>query len=449
MFFTVFRPGLDSWFEAGYACSIKLRLPVISWVHVLCKPTYLLKLILVTKIHSRCLRRKHELLKHVLLIHYDDKDASELVCDDSTVTSESDGSNSGKRQQEELGGMQDVLQQDEVRSAPTVLKRPRRRTKCCWICQKTFHSVTALKRHIQSHTGEKTFPCDHCDKYFANKREQQNHLRFLNLERLFKCEQCGKAFKKQCLLNIHLIRHGSERPFQCPHCPKSYKFNLKLKEHVRIHTGEKPYECQYCDKAFALLQQRVQHELVEHDVGKKLTCSHCSETFYNSSSLWRHSLSHKSNFLRCDKCPYVTLFKVRMAKHKITHTNEKPYSCGQCSSRFTQLGRLKIHMRSHTGEKPYACDQCEKAFVDSYSLKRHARTHTGEKPYKCNYCNMSFAQGCQRQFHERTHTGEKPYACSQCEKKFIRRQELNKHLETHKKGKQPAKKKRKLASKES
>ncbi len=103
--------------------------------------------------------------------------------------------------------------EDGANTAATLKKKPNRKGRSCWICQKILYSAKALTRHIQAHTGEKTFPCDHCDRYFANEEEQQNHLRFLNLERRFKCDQCGKAFKRKCLLNIHLIRHGSERPF--------------------------------------------------------------------------------------------------------------------------------------------------------------------------------------------------------------------------------------------
>ncbi|KAJ7390917.1 hypothetical protein OS493_020937 [Desmophyllum pertusum] len=344
---------------------------------------------------------RNELLMHLLLIH-DTIDANEFVCDDSTVTSVSDGSKSGKRPQEELGGMQDMVQQDEVRSATTVIKRLR--------------GIT---------TGAQD-PAGFARKHIVAKPSWRGTF----------SRTLAKGPSLVTTVTSILPTKRNNR----------IMFDMQI---LKRASREKPYECRYCDKAFARSRQRVQHELVEHDVGKKYNCSHCSETFNNNGSLWNHTKSHTENILRCDKCPYVAYYTVRMTRHKMTHSDEKPHSCDQCSSRFTSLGRLKIHMRSHTGEKPYACDQCEKAFVDSYSLKRHARTHTGEKPYKCNYCNMSFAQGCQRQFHERTHTGEKPYACSQCEKKFIRRQELNKHLETHKKGKQPAKKKRKLASKES
>ena len=174
----------------------------------------------------------------------------------------------------------DGIRNGHVSPAPALKKKYKRKAMTCWICQKKLYSNFALTRHIQSHTGEKTYPCDHCDKYFANEKDQQCHLKYLNLERRFKCEQCGKAFKTQSALNIHLTRHGSEKPCKCPHCPKSFKFDIKLREHVRVHTGEKPYECRHCDEVFALLRQRGQHELIKHNVGsKEYKCKHCPETF--------------------------------------------------------------------------------------------------------------------------------------------------------------------------
>lgn len=187
----------------------------------------------------------------------------------------------------------DAITNGHVSTASTLKKKYKRKAMTCWICQKKLYGNFALTRHIQAHTGEKSYPCDHCDKYFANEQDQQSHLKYLNLERRFKCEQCGKAFKTQSAFNIHLTRHGSEKPFKCPHCPKSYKFDIKLREHVRVHTGEKPYECRHCDEAFALQRQRAQHELVKHNVGsKEYKCKHCPETFKTPSLRWIHAKSH-------------------------------------------------------------------------------------------------------------------------------------------------------------
>jgi len=36
-----------------------------------------------------------------------------------------------------------------------------------------------------------------------------------------------------------------------------------------------------------------------------------------------------------------------MQRHMLTHTGEKPYSCSDCGTRFTQSGGLASHLIRH------------------------------------------------------------------------------------------------------
>lgn len=84
------------------------------------------------------------------------------------------GEGRGSFTQTELDAIKSMLN-GEVRTASTFKKKSTRKARSCWICQKKLYSGIALTRHIQAHTDEKTYPCDHCDKYFANEREQRQH----------------------------------------------------------------------------------------------------------------------------------------------------------------------------------------------------------------------------------------------------------------------------------
>ncbi|CAL8368988.1 unnamed protein product [Gadus morhua 'NCC'] len=114
-----------------------------------------------------------------------------------------------------------------------------------------------------------------------------------------------------------------------------------------------------------------------------------------------------------------------------THTDEKPYGCGQCMRSFKLKGNLKLHMMTHSGEKPYSCDQCAKRFSQSYNLKIHMRTHSGEKPHRCDQCVKRFDRSSDLKFHMRTHSREKPCVCLQCNANFSNQSKLRLHMRKH------------------
>uniref|UniRef100_A0A3P9KIL6 C2H2-type domain-containing protein n=1 Tax=Oryzias latipes TaxID=8090 RepID=A0A3P9KIL6_ORYLA len=96
----------------------------------------------------------------------------------------------------------------------------------------------------------------------------------------------------------------------------------------------------------------------------------------------------------------------------------KPFSCKECTKRFSCISALNRHMKTHTGEKPYSCNECTKRFSRKSALKIHTRTHTGEKPFSCKECTKRFSCISALNRHMKTHTGEKPFSCKECTKRF-------------------------------
>ncbi|KFO36293.1 Myc-associated zinc finger protein [Fukomys damarensis] len=80
--------------------------------------------------------------------------------------------------------------------------------------------------------------------------------------------------------------------------------------------------------------------------------------------------------------------------------------------------------------KNHACEMCGKAFRDVYHLNRHKLSHSDEKPYQCPVCQQRFKRKDRMSYHVRSHDGavHKPYNCSHCGKSFSRPDHLNSHV---------------------
>lgn len=188
----------------------------------------------------------------------------------------------------------------------------------------------------------------------------------------------------------------------------------------------------------------------------RVLCPDCDQTFSDVPSMRRHRLIHSDDKpFQCDFCDKSFRRKDNLREHRNIHTQENVYKCKRCGKTFPRKYTHKVHMSrfcgrpSHTttenlaeslqgGGKPRAgmgasktsepCLLCFKTFRDASTLKRHLLTHSDERPYKCNECDKAFRRKDHLQEHVIVHKLVRPFTCQTCGKSFSRKNGLKTHM---------------------
>ena len=216
---------------------------------------------------------------------------------------------------------------------------------------KTFDTLKNRGHKRQYSVDQSKHICSVCKKYFAKSEHLRKHVITHTGERSHSCDQCGKAFFQDAHLKSHMLIHKGTFPYSCHLCEKSFRQNPHLKIHVMTHTGEKPYTCEECGKSFARTNAFKEHKLI-HTGEMTETCPKCFKTFISRQTL---------------------------NKHLYTHNKLGSKVCTFCGKNISQGGYLRVHMKVHENGKPHKCGQCNKSFVRSFRLRVHENTHNTAK----------------------------------------------------------------------
>ena len=84
------------------------------------------------------------------------------------------------------------------------------------------------------------------------------------------------------------------------------------------------------------------------------------------------------------KLAFYIIIILKIRRHNVTHTREKPFECELCGSKFTQSGSLKTHLTNIHQIKPieFKCVFCNSFFTSNIGeLRNHIKCK-----HKTVYC---------------------------------------------------------------
>lgn len=82
----------------------------------------------------------------------------------------------------------------------------------CVICKRPYVCVASLRRHFNTHSWEKKYPCRHCNKVFALAEYRTKHEILHTGERRYQCLLCNDTFLNYQLLSSHCKQAHNQDP---------------------------------------------------------------------------------------------------------------------------------------------------------------------------------------------------------------------------------------------
>ena len=94
--------------------------------------------------------------------------------------------------------------------------------------------------------------------------------------------------------------------------------------------------------------------------------------------------------------------KTNFARHLKSHSDEKKFSCYQCSKKFKTKDQLNCHLQTHRKPEDIKCQYCNHVLHSTSALHKHIKAKHEKVSYSCPYCQKSFSTSAYCQKHIET-----------------------------------------------
>uniref|UniRef100_K7FP88 Vascular endothelial zinc finger 1 n=1 Tax=Pelodiscus sinensis TaxID=13735 RepID=K7FP88_PELSI len=246
---------------------------------------------------------------------------------------------------------------------------------------------------------------------------------------------------------VGIKKEKPKTSFVCTYCSKAFRDSYHLRRHESCHTGiklvsrPKKTPTTMVPLISTIAGDNSRTSLVSTIAGILSTVTTSSSATNPSSSAGATAMAVTQTVKKpskpvkknhaCEMCGKAFRDVYHLNRHKLSHSDEKPFECPICNQRFKRKDRMTYHVRSHEGgiTKPYTCGVCGKGFSRPDHLSCHVKhVHSTERPFKCQTCTAAFATKDRLRTHMVRHEGK--VSCNICGK-LLSAAYITSHLKTH------------------
>ncbi|KAG7273085.1 hypothetical protein CRUP_024815 [Coryphaenoides rupestris] len=218
----------------------------------------------------------------------------------------------------------------------------------------------------------------------------------------------------------------------CATCNKQFKNSYNLRRHQSVHTGVRMKDRMAREKGavpLSLLHLTLPPPAPAAPQPPPQPAPRSNQEAQPITNPPPHMAPAGSQVRKnhaCEACGKAFRDVYHLNRHRLSHSDEKPYSCPICQQRFKRKDRMSYHVRSHQGapdhlnshvrqvhstERPFKCTEkvpchiCGKLLSAAY-ITDHMRVHNQSQHHACHLCNRSFTTLTYLRVHAQKHHGQ-------------------------------------------